>query len=143
MTMTTSLVFRRTRLPRRDLVVFDSHWLTISTEIVDVCGDIDATNADAFTDYVLRDLTRRQAMILDMRWVSFMGIEGFSALHRISVSCAAAESHWVVVPGPAVSRVLSICDPDGLLPCTDTMIAAVTSIQALPGPPAQISVRVP
>jgi anti-anti-sigma factor len=128
MTTTTSLVFGRSRSPRRELVVFESRWLTVSTEIVGVRGDVDATNADAFTDYVLRDSARRHAMILDMRSVSFMGIEGFSALHRIAVSCAAAESHWVVVPSPAVSRVLSICDPDGLLPCTDTMNAAIESI---------------
>jgi len=128
MTTTTSLVFGRSRSPRRELVVFESRWLTVSTEIVGVRGDVDATNADAFTDYVLRDSARRDAMILDMRSVCFMGIEGFSALHRIAVSCAAAESHWVVVPSPAVSRVLSICDPDGLLPCTDTMNAAIESI---------------
>lgn len=121
--MTASLLFRRSVLPRGNRVVFN-HSLTTSTEIVSAHGDIDATNADAFTEYALGDATGRRAMILDLRGVHFMGIEGFSALHRISVSCAAADTHWAMVPGPAVSRVLAICDPEGLLPCAGTMKAA-------------------
>ena len=126
--MTASLLFRQTRLPRRNRVVFIKNWLTMSSEIVSVQGDIDATNVDAVTEYALGDVTRRRAMILDLRGVSFMGIEGFSALHRISVSCAAAQTHWAMVPSPAVSRVLAICDPEGLLPYAGTMNAAMTSI---------------
>jgi anti-anti-sigma factor len=126
--MTASLLFRHSRLPRQKGVVFEHHSLTTSTELVSAHGDIDATNVDAFTEYALGDAIGRRAMILDLRGVGFMGIEGFSALHRISVSCAAAKTHWAVVPGPAVSRVLAICDPEGLLPSAGTVKAAVTSV---------------
>jgi anti-anti-sigma factor len=126
--MTASLLFRQPSLPRQNRVVFINDWITRSSEIVSAHGDIDATNVDAFTEYALEDVTRRRAMILDLRGVSFMGIEGFAALHRIFVSCAAAETHWAMVPSPAVSRVLAICDPEGLLPCAGTMKAAMSSI---------------
>ncbi len=126
--MTASLLFRRSRLPQRDRAVFGSHWLALSTEIVTAHGDIDATNADAFTTYAMGDVTHRGALILDMRGVSFMGLEGFSALHRISVSCAVAETHWVIVPSSAVSRVLGICDPEGQLPCAGTIQAAIATM---------------
>ena len=107
---------------------FSGYWLTMSTEIVSVNGEVDATNAGALTEYVLGDVKGLQGMILDLCGVSFMGIEGFPALHRISVCCAAAGTQWAMVAGPAVSRVLAICDPEGVLPCTGTMKAAVTRI---------------
>lgn len=108
--------------------MFSGYWLTMSTEIVTVKGDVDATNAGALTEYALGDVKGRQGMILDLRGVSFMGIEGFAALHRIAVFCASAGTHWAMVAGPAVTRVLTICDPEGVLPCSDCMNAAVTSI---------------
>ncbi|MDT5336051.1 MAG: hypothetical protein QOD90_1556 [Mycobacterium sp.] len=126
--MTATLLLRKSSPPGRNPASFIKHWLTTSSEIVGAHGDIDATNVDAFTEYALGDVTRRRAMILDLRGVSFLGIEGFSALHRISVSCAAAETHWAMVPSPAVSHVLAICDPEGLLPCAGTMKAAMSSI---------------
>jgi anti-anti-sigma factor len=128
--MTVTLSFRRSSLSRRQRFVFKRHRLDISTEIVSAHGDIDATNADAFTEYAAADVTHRGAMILDMRGVGFMGIQGFSALHRISVNCAAAQTRWVIVPSVAVSRVLALCDPEGLLSCAGTMQAAQTSIRA-------------
>jgi len=127
--MTASLLFRRSRSPRQNRGVFENHWLTTSTELVSAHGDIDATNASALTEYALGAALGRRAMILDLRGVGFMGIEGFSALHRISVSCAGEKTRWAMVPGPVVSRVLAICDPEHLLPCARTVKAAVTSVR--------------
>lgn len=126
--MTASLLFRRSELPRRNQIVFNNRWLTMSTEIVSARGDIDATNADALAEHARGEVKGRRAMILDLRGVGFMAIEGFSALRTISVSCTAAETYWAIVPSPAVSRMLTICDPEGLLPCAGTMKAAVASI---------------
>jgi anti-anti-sigma factor len=114
--------------PWRPRAVFSGRWLTMSTEIVSAHGDIDATNAGALTEYALGDVRARHAMILDLRGVGFMGIDGFSALHRISVCCAAAGTHWAMVSGPAVLRVLAVCDPEGVLPCAGTMNAAIAVI---------------
>ena len=56
---------------------------------------------------------------MDLRGLEFIGTAGFSALHRINVACSAAQVHWAMAPGPAVSRLLRVCDPDGTLPITE------------------------
>ncbi len=71
-------------------------------------------------------------MIVDLSGLDFFGTEGFSALHRISVCCAHLGSAWAVVPGKAVSRVLRIGDPHGLLPAASAVQAALAIIHAQP-----------
>lgn len=68
-------------------------------------------------------------LILDLTCLEFFGAAGFSALHRISVSCARAGLDWALVPGAAVSLLLRICDPDGWLPVVNTVGAAVARFQ--------------
>jgi len=76
-------------------------------------------------------------LILDLRDLDFFGTEGFSALHRVSVCCARAGIGWVVVPGEAVSRVLRIGDPQGLLPAALTVEAAMATVERQPRRPLQ------
>jgi anti-anti-sigma factor len=103
------------------LARFDTNWTTSSVAIVSAQGDIDMTNADTLTEYSLADLVRCHGLILDLTRLKFFGAAGFSALHRISVSCSRAGISWALVPGARVSRVLQICDPDGLLPAVETV----------------------
>jgi anti-anti-sigma factor len=100
-----------------------------SVAIVSASGDIDATNASTLTDYALENAVRCRELILDLSGLKFCGTEGFSALHRVSVSCAHAGIGWVVVPGAAVSRLLRLCDPHGSLPTVDTVCAALANLQ--------------
>jgi hypothetical protein len=72
---------------------------------------------------------RCRGLILDLRDLDFFGTEGFSALHRISVCCAAPGIAWAVVPSAAVSRVLRIGDPQGLLPTASTVEAAMATVR--------------
>jgi anti-anti-sigma factor len=109
------------------LARLDTHWMTSSVAIVSAHGDIDKTNAHTLTEYSLADLVRCRGLILDLTRLEFFGAAGFSALHRISVSCARAGIGWALVPGAAVSLVLRICDPDGLLPAVNTVSAALAS----------------
>lgn len=111
------------------LACWATHWMKSSVAIVSAHGDIDSTNACALTEYSLVDLKRRHVLILDLTHLKFFGAAGFSALHRISVSCARAEIDWVLVPGAAVSILLRVCDPDGLLPAAATVSAALASLQ--------------
>jgi anti-anti-sigma factor len=111
------------------LARLDTHWTTSSVAIVSAHGDIDKTNALTLTEYSLADLTRCRGLILDLTGLEFFGAAGFSALHRISVSCARAGTNWALVPGAAVSVVLRVCDPDGWLPAADTVSAALASVQ--------------
>jgi anti-anti-sigma factor len=97
--------------------------------IVSAYGDIDRANAHTLIERSLSDLMRCRGLILDLTRLEFFGVAGFSALHRISVGCARAGKSWALVPGDAVSVLLRICDPDGLLPAVDTVGAALASLQ--------------
>jgi anti-anti-sigma factor len=111
------------------LAHWDTRWMKSSVVIVSAHGDIDGTNAHTLTEYSLAHLARCRVLILDLTHLEFFGAVAFSALHRISVSCARAGIDWALVPGDAVSLVLRVCDPDGLLPTADTVSAVLASLE--------------
>ncbi len=104
--------------------------------VISAGGYIDASNADTLTEYTRRHLRGCRGLIIDLSELDFFGTEGFSALHRISVCCARPGTAWAVVPSKAVSRVLRIVDPQGLLPAARTVNAAMAIIQDPPRRPA-------
>ena len=105
-----------------------SRRLRSSVVVIRAHGGIDASNAGTLTEYTLGYLVRCRGLILDLRDLDFFGTEGFSALHRVSVCCAHAGIGWAMVPSEAVSRVLRIGDPQGLLPAASTVEAATVTI---------------
>jgi anti-anti-sigma factor len=109
-----------------------NHRLRSAVAVISAHGDIDASNADTLTEYTLGHLMRCRGLVLDLRGLDFFGTEGFSALHRVSVCCAHAGIGWAVVPSEAVSRVLRIGDPQGLLPAASTVATAMATIQDQP-----------
>jgi anti-anti-sigma factor len=112
------------------LARLDTHWMKSSVAIVSAHGNIDTTNAHTLTEYSLAGVVRCRGLILDLTCLEFFGAAGFPALHRISVCCARSGIDWALVPGAAVSLLLRIFDPDGLLPAADTVSAALASLQA-------------
>ena len=84
--------------------------------VIRASGDLDATNADQFSEYVADCVRHFRTLTLDLSAVDFIATAGFSALHRINVTCSAADVQWAMVPSRAVARLLRICDPDGVLP---------------------------
>src|ERR1700677_2738274 len=100
-----------------------------SVAVISAHGHIDASNADTLTEYTLGHLMRCRGLILDLGDLDFFGTEGFSALHRVSVCCADPGIGWAVVPSAAVSRVLRIGDPQGLLPAASTVEAAMATVR--------------
>jgi anti-anti-sigma factor len=106
--------------------------LRSSVAVVSTGGYIDASNADTLTEYTLRHLRGCHGLIIDLSGLDFFGTDGFSALHRISVSCALPGIAWAVVPSKAVSRVLRIVDPQGLLPAARSVKAAIAIVQDQP-----------
>lgn len=86
--------------------------------VIGIDGELDAANADQLAAYVQRSIRQSKRVVLDLRHLKFIGTAGFSALHRINVVCSAAQASWAMVPSPAVSRLLRVCDPDGTLPVT-------------------------
>jgi anti-anti-sigma factor len=117
---------------KRHAAQFDTRRMTSAAAIVSACGDIDGSNACAFTDYASVSALRCRGLVLDLSGLQFFGAEGFSALHRISVRCARADIRWMLVPGAAVSRLLRMCDPDGSLPAADTVSAALANLREQP-----------
>ncbi|CPR07203.1 STAS domain-containing protein [Mycobacterium bohemicum DSM 44277] len=116
--------------PNRDLARLDTHWMQSSVAIVSARGEIDTTNASILTAYSLASLARCRGLVLDLACLQFFGAAGFSALCKISVRCAHAGIAWALVPGDAVSLLLRIGDPDGLLPAVDTVSAALVSLKS-------------
>jgi anti-anti-sigma factor len=109
--------------------------LRSSVAVISARGHIDAFNAETLTGYTMEHLMGCRGLILDLGGLNFFAIEGFSALHRISVCCARAGISWALVPSEAVSRVLRIGDPHGLLPAARTVVAAITIMQGQPHRP--------
>jgi anti-anti-sigma factor len=96
---------------------FSASWSTAGT-VITVDGELDAANSDQLAIYVQRNARRAKRVILDLRELNFIGTSGFSALHRINVVCSGARLSWAMVPSPAVTRLLRVCDPDSTLPVT-------------------------
>jgi anti-anti-sigma factor len=99
---------------------FSAQW-NASATVIAADGELDAANSDQLANYVQRNVSRTRRVILDLRGLKFIGTAGFSALHRINVTCSAAQVSWAMAPSPAVSRLLRVCDPDGTLPVTDAL----------------------
>ena len=113
----------RVRMPR-----LATRWLDSATAVIVVEGEVDAANADAVGDYAAGVSSRGRQLVLDLSRLDFFGVEGFSVLRTVGAQCAANGVQWVVVPGPAVARVLRLCDPAGALPTAGTVDAAVASL---------------
>jgi anti-anti-sigma factor len=110
-----------------------------SATVITVLGELDAANADELTEYVESHIRQSKRVILDLSALGFVGTAGFSALHRINVVCSAQGAKWALIPGPAMRRLLRICDPDATLPTitstrtSTTQPFAAASDQRAPG----------
>jgi anti-anti-sigma factor len=101
---------------RRAGLQLSADWLNSTVVRVSASGDIDASNSAELLDYVLRRGANCRSLILDLSEITFFATAGFSALRTIDVRSSRASVSWTLVDGPAVSRMLSICDPERTLP---------------------------
>ncbi|TGD84948.1 STAS domain-containing protein [Mycolicibacterium sp. CH28] len=106
-------------------------WLTSSVAGVSVYGDVDASNADVLSEHSCAHVMRCHGLIVDLRGVDFFGSAGLLALEVVSDRCERAGIGWAMVPGPAVSRLLRICDARDSLPAARTVDAALATILGL------------
>jgi anti-anti-sigma factor len=114
---------------------FVSRWLHPSLLMVSAHGELDAANAQDFVGYALRHADAVKRLVLDLQDIEFFGTAGFSALHTLNVRCAGVGAEWAMVPSPAVTRLLQICDPDGTLPVAATIEDALQLVQGDARPP--------
>jgi anti-anti-sigma factor len=98
--------------------------------VVRVTGDIDATNIDRFYDHTHRFVGEAPGLILDLSEVDFLCARGISALNTLDNDCRAAGTHWVIVRGPFVRRLLRIGDPEDALPTAGSERQALDTIAA-------------
>jgi anti-anti-sigma factor len=112
----------RDRREEHDRAIFSACHLSDSTVLVTVRGEVDATNSRELAGYVERQVSEATRLVLDLTEIEFFGTAGFAALHNVNVVCARYGVSWVLVVGPPLRRLLSICDPDNLLPLEDSAV---------------------
>lgn len=107
---------------------FTVHWGRCGA-VVAADGEIDAANAAPFADYARRCADCCEWLILDLAALTFIGTVGFTALQSISARCCAARTRLMVIPSPALSSVLRICDPQSRLPLVGSLTDALADVQ--------------
>lgn len=105
-----------------------AHWGR-SGGVIAVHGEIDADNADAFTDRMGRTAARCEWLVVDLSELEFLDAAGISALQRINTRCAEVDVCWALVPGTRMSRLLRVRDPDSTLPMAGSLASALASVQ--------------
>jgi anti-anti-sigma factor len=108
--------------------VFTAQTLTDSLVLVDVRGDIDATNRHALGRYIQHHTRVSKQLLLDLTAVDFFGSQGFTSLYYASTYCARRDVDWMIVGGRTVLRIVGICDPDGELPVVGDFAAALARL---------------
>ena len=114
------------------VIQFTDHWPDDNVAIITVRGELDAANSGAFADHVDDCAAAGTHLVLDLSPLQFFGTAGFSALHTINVRCANASARWAMVTGPAVSRLMRVCDPDNTLPVADSVPEAIELLNGEP-----------
>jgi anti-anti-sigma factor len=113
---------------RNHTAKFTVHWGRAGA-VVAADGEIDAANAGPFADYARRCADCCEWLILDLAQLTFIGTVGFTALQSIGARCTTARTRLMVIPSPALSRVLRICDPQSRLPLVASLADALADVQ--------------
>ncbi|WP_231376656.1 STAS domain-containing protein [Mycobacterium sp. 141] len=93
-------------------------------------GELDAANARQFAEYAVGHISHSKELILDLMAVGFFAISCFPALHNLNMRCGREGVGWVLIPSPAVARVLRVCDLDGQLPIEATVATALSALRS-------------
>jgi anti-anti-sigma factor len=97
-----------------------------SAKVISATGQVDASNAREVAAYVRDRLDDCECLVLDTECIEFFGVPAFFILHNVNVECAQRGIAWTLLPSPAVSRVLRVCDPDGALPLARDVAGSAT-----------------
>ncbi|BCI55928.1 hypothetical protein NIIDNTM18_52060 [Mycolicibacterium litorale] len=91
---------------------------------VSVRGEVDAANAKDFAVAVCEAIDGRPGhtvVEVDLQALGFLSVDAIAALHAINAQLARRDVTWSVLPSRAVSRLLALCDPEGVIPRADEM----------------------
>ncbi|GAB7068392.1 STAS domain-containing protein [Mycobacterium hodleri] len=98
--------------------------------VVTIVGEVDASNASRLAGYLERHVAIAQALVVDAIAVDFFGAPAMAALHGVDRCCAAVGISWRLVAGPAVRRVMRVCDSTDL-PRAETVHLAFRELGVL------------
>lgn len=112
--------------------LFSGHWQAPWVAVIDASGELDATNGESLGIYIREHSHGCQRLVVDLAEVKFFGSAGFSALQTVNVRCAQAGIAWALVPSPAVSKLLKVCDPEHAVPTADSCDAALAGFNGEP-----------
>jgi anti-anti-sigma factor len=84
--------------------------------IVEINGEIDASNADRVSMYVGGFLSADRALVLDLSGVDFLGVEGLRVLVNIGQQCQRTGLPWAMITSGAIQRLLRIADSSHPIP---------------------------
>lgn len=98
--------------------------VTAQDGTVEALGEVDAANAKSFSDQVCAAISAMDDAVgevtVDLSGVRFFAVDACTALHAVNAHLMRVDRVWSVVPGPAVSRVLGLCDPASVIPVADS-----------------------
>lgn len=102
------------------------------TTIIQICGAIEASNANRLSNCVDDLSIAERSLILDLRGVDFFGSEGFRALLGIAEKCLRNGVQWALVAGAAVGQFLESSDSKYRLPVTASVEEALQQLSSSP-----------
>jgi anti-anti-sigma factor len=100
-----------------------------SARVVEVGGEVDATNSDAFGEYLRSCVCGERPLVVDMTAVEFFGVQGIVKLFEIDDQCRRAGVDWELVAGDWVGHLLRIADRDKVLPTAESRNDAIHRIE--------------
>ena len=107
--------------------------------VIEVDGEIDASNAQYVTDYFADFIFVGHPLVLDLTGVDFLGTAGFKAILQFAEECRRAERHWALVSSRAVKILLRI-QPNHRLPTAGSVDMALHRLAAAPKPARRLRV---
>jgi len=122
------LAITRPSRDRADRGLFRARELSATTVLVAAVGEIDASNSGKLLSYVEKLLPSYDQLVLDLSRLAFFGTDGYSTLHAINTRCSRLGIDWVLVPGPEVTRILRVCDPDDVFNSAGNIVSAVAAL---------------
>jgi anti-anti-sigma factor len=96
--------------------------------VVSVTGEIDDNTADLFVTRVEEQMRRCRTVIVDLTRVTYLGVAGLDALHRVNISQYQTGARWIAVPSPAVNRSLRLAVTGIHIPTAKTVAAAMNCV---------------
>jgi anti-anti-sigma factor len=117
-------------------------WWKVQTRreaiVVTVSGELDASNADRF-DQCVRELpSGGESFIIDLRAVTFIGVQCFRTLLRLASECRDSRTRWALVTTPLTRHLFKVVDPDDTLPVFHSMSEAIRSVASTKRPALQL-----